>query len=63
MKVLLWLVIAWNSIDLIGKLILSFADYESIAMALGSFLDASIYSVSLIILAVFALNLIGKSKM
>tara|TARA_R110002020_G_scaffold47304_9_gene134653 strand:+ start:605 stop:796 length:192 start_codon:yes stop_codon:yes gene_type:complete len=63
MKVLLWLVIAWNSIDLIGKLILSFTDHENIAFALGSFIDASIYSVSLIILTVFTLKLIGKFKM
>lgn len=62
MKILLWIVIAWNSVDLVGKLILSFAERETIATALGSFLDASIYSVSLIILAVVAFKLLNHKK-
>jgi hypothetical protein len=63
MKPLLVLVIIFNSMEIIGKFILSFVEHENKVMAVGAFFDASLYSVSLIILSVFALKLTRKFEM
>jgi len=61
MKIVLGVIIGWNMVDLVGKLILSFTKTESIITALGAFIDASIYSVSIIVLALAALKILNKS--
>jgi hypothetical protein len=63
MKPLLVLVIIFNSMEIIGKFILSFVEHENKVTAVGAFFDASLYSVSLIILSVFALKLTRKFEM
>jgi len=62
MKVLLWVVIIWNVFDLVGKLILSFTKTDTILTALGSFIDASIYSVSIIVLAFLTLKFTNNNS-
>lgn len=56
MKLLLWIVIIWNAVDLLGTLIFSAVSGIGFFGRLGLFGDASIYSVSLIILAVVMLK-------
>jgi hypothetical protein len=60
MRISLLVIIFWNTVDLMGKLISHISDSENIITGLGSFIDATIYSVSIIVLALVALKLISN---
>ena len=62
MNWLLYIVLIWNTVDLVGKFILEMAKEGSVFIRIGRFFDTSIYSVSLIILAVIALKLLQNKS-
>jgi len=60
MRISLLVVIVWNTVDLVGKLINHLSESINVVTGLGSFIDAAIYSVSIIVLALSALKLISN---